>query len=209
MRENSWHLRLTSNEHRKWHQNIEELHYLTIGFARLLQKEDKIPPIESLDDDHLDDLFPQEFLSLLSQRVWKMQLEIISRHSGQVPLFMSTAFQLGSDCAKKRWPRLVQTKNQTLNTILKALFDSPFSGFPYNEHFLPRRVTTHEVQIELQHCPHQLPLKQDKNVRDHLCRLHGEWIKGYVQAMNPNIHFEISKPGLRCFQRWQLPYISH
>ncbi len=212
MREHAWHQRYPFNEQKQIYQNLVDLHLITESW---IKSEDsigmsyRIPPFE---DSPLEDQWPEEFLVHVFNKVWGAQASFLAKNINSLQSFRSSCFKLGVECAQRRWPLQTKAGQQSLVSIYHSLFNSPLSGFPYRLGFLPRRLTAQEVQIELHACPHQLPLLPEVGkVADPLCDLHGEWIKGFVIALNSGIQFEQvahqtknSKTNQRCIQIWHL-----
>ena len=114
------------------------------------------------------------------------------------------AWKQGRARSETIWKKLVAKGSQDLRDILLALNDSPFSGYPQGDGFLMRRALSHEVQLELRACPHQIHYPEVAPVADRLCRLHAFWMKGFAYAMNPQVSVEHVVQTPRCIQRWYL-----
>jgi hypothetical protein len=183
--------------------------------------------IETQLDDLLDDTHPSDLLGRLEHAVWanqalKLNHRIAKTTAAKREALESTldqsSFQLGQLTGQKRWEnsafalRIPRSTPLQLRELLLAIHDSPFAGYPRcsgSSGFLIKRSTETELQIELQLCPHRQHYPEVKPSVDRLCRLHSQWMRGFIVGIHPNvgpniqIEHWIRSP--RCIQRWFYP----
>lgn len=225
MRENPWHLRLPTTEHFQWFKNLVSLHEMTQAWLEEVQPDHlndlfskylspevtenlwmlKLLPDADL-DDFLDDTHPEDVLRRLEHSIWAVQAMALIQfqEKGKDPAFQEIATRLGYATVAKRWKKLTHLPAKDLRDILLAINDSPLSGYPHGNGFLVRRALAHDIQIELRTCPHQSHFHEIKPVADPLCRLHSNWIRGFVKGLHPQLVVEHVIQNPRCTQRWYL-----
>lgn len=229
-RQNPWHLRLPQAQHYQWFKNLVDLHELTTLWIKDLQVDrpnyfltrgltsemtENLWMLDSLSQTSLDELLdetdPHTLLTRLEKTIWTIQAwtlnHILSQTLPQVTSSLSslieqTSWKAGKSCAEKRWPKLQRLGSQDLSTILMALQDTPFSGYPHSSGFLVRRVTHESIEVELQACPHQQTFTETQPQATTLCQVHTQWCRGFGYALNQRTSIEHTVQSPRCLQRW-------
>ena len=191
-------------------------YFLTRGFSRRVGE--NLWMLESLSEkkmeDFLDDTHPNDMLARLDHAVWAVQAWTLTHFQIHCPpgdreslssLFEQLSWKAGRKCAQTRWKNLISTRpnpSLDLKTILLALHDSPFAGYPQKNPFLIQRALTQEITLELFCCPHQQKYHEVGVVADRLCELHWHWLRGYAYGLNSKTSGELKKSSPRCIQHW-------
>ena len=128
-----------------------------------------------------------------------------------------TSWKAGRAAFAERWsglhsPRLETGPARPVETALLALIDTFLTGISVAQDlrpdpFLIRRSLPDTVELELLRCPHTLPALEAESVKDELCRLHSEWMRGFIYAANPKVVMETARKlpeSGRCRQVWTL-----
>lgn len=171
------------------------------------------PSLDSL----LDDTSPEELLDRLEQSVWEVHLEQVqvrlsstTENSGLQTLLKSF-FDSGAQFAARRWNVLKEgnPSRQDLRALLFLATNSPLSSRGGEQNFLIRKNLSHEIEFELLACPHLSHFCKKSDSLDSLCALHSEWMRGFLQTMNPRAEFHYtalnrSQSAGKCRQRWSL-----
>ncbi len=233
-RENPWHIRLPQASHDQWFKNLVDLHELTNIWINDLKVDqpshvltrglsneirDQLWMLDTLAQANLDQFLdanqPHELLLQLEKTIWAVQswtLQQILNDEALKPrssspiknLLEQISWKAGRRIGETRW---VQAKNfgqMDLAALFFALQDSPLSGSPQYPPSLIRRATPSVLEIELRHCPHQLPFAEIRSNEDLLCLMHSQWSRGFVYSLNQRVSIEHKIESPRCVQRWQL-----
>ena len=182
-------------------------------------------------EQFLDDTLPEDMLGRLEHAVWAVQAGILSAiinksnnksnasesHTSEAAILSApalktlektlleqSAWNLGRTCVEARWRHLVNQGSQDLRSLLLALHDTPFSGYPNSKAFLVRRAVSSEIEVELKSCPHLSQYAEVHSVADSLCNLYTHWMRGFTSALNSKIEVELTQQSGRCLQRWCL-----
>jgi|GEM_PF-856227 len=180
--------------------------------------------------DFLDDTSAEEILSRLDHHVWKVQASTLHALIKKTPLdhqkndernlwratlentLEQATWRLGRRMAEEATKSLTDHARNDLRALFRMCFESPF--FPTGQSgVLIKRAISDEVQLELRCCPHQKKQFQIQPVADTLCRIHSQWLRGYIYELNPRISIETKlgnlNEGKRCEHRWQLIHPPH
>ncbi len=169
----------------------------------------------------LDDTAPEDILGRLENIVWIVQawtLKSILERSGDQPqdnatstlesVLEQTSWKEGRRIGEQRWSNRTHRGESDLRPLRSALADSPFRGNTFNrpveDLFILKRALRHEVSLELCACPHRVSVPEVQSVEDLLCRLHGQWMRGFLYALNNQIHVKTEFARPRCTQTWSL-----
>lgn len=165
----------------------------------------------------LDDTYPEDLLGRLERTVWAVQAwtltNVLGKLSGKEKLsaknqLEQSAWTAGRECAERRWPEIPETCRNDLRGVLMLLNNSPLSGLPQRSRFLTRRATARELRIELMGCPHQSPFGEVGPVKNELCLMHNQWIRGFSYFIHTQISIDYYPVGeeksedVRCHQKW-------
>jgi hypothetical protein len=178
--------------------------------------------LESNIEKYLDDTLPEDLLGRLEHVILAVQAETIAKiinKSNPNQLYPTdvknlsepfakaveqSAWKLGRACVEARWSPLTAYNNQDLKSVLLALQDTPFSGYPNSNGFIVRRAITSEIEVELKSCPHLSYYTEVHSVADCLCGLYTHWMRGFASALNNKVKVELIQETRRCLQRWYL-----
>src|SRR5579885_70624 len=163
-------------------------------------------------DSLLDDTSPEDILGRLEHTVWSVQAWTLMSCVERAPadtrqalesILEQSSWKLGRKHGEAAWPSLPEHARQDLRALLLALSPHLVSGTGGDE-FLLKRAVQSEVQIELKSCPHRSRYLETAPIADLLCRLHAQWMRGFVYALNSKVTVEhmIGKAPHRCLQRW-------
>ena len=232
-REHPWHERTAGAKHYQWFQRLINLHELTQGWLKEMQVERPqhqlargLQPQVSqnlwmLDflsaggprmDNLLDDTSPEDILGRLEHTVWSVQAWTLMSSVERAPaetrqalesILEQSSWKLGRKCGEAAWPTLPIHARQDLRALLLALSPHVVSGTGSDD-FLLKRAVQSEVQVELKACPHHSRYLETAPMADLLCKLHAQWMRGFVYALNSRVTVEhlIRKKPQRCLQRW-------
>lgn len=217
-----WHVRRAGTEHLKWFQNLVDQHELTRSWiedlkisrasnalTRGLSKEatENLWMLESLSDarleEFLDDTSPDDLLGRLDHTVWAAQAatlqELFAKTTDPdalralVSTLEQSSFKHGRRICETRWGSHPQLGNMPLPTVLAALWDSPFSGFPRKSGILNRRVTDQGFDVLWRASPYQSPYPEVRGIADHYCEILAQSVRGYVYVLNHHALLECVK----------------
>lgn len=223
MRENPWHLRIPTAEHEQWFKNLDQLNELTLEWAHSegapalpdIKTDTKMntPNLATL-EEWMDDTTPEDYLGRLEKALWNRQARLLasflkSGRSNIESTLEHIAWNAGNASARTHWPKLSHegAKGKVdLKEVLQTFRNTPFSSYPFPEDhaFLIRRVRSSEIQLELKNCPHRLQDPDIKAVADPLCRLHSQWMHGFVSALSPGVNLNHLIQAPRCVQNWTM-----
>jgi len=192
-----WHLQNMNAEEEHWWKNLQALHQVNVAWnfdrsQTLFQalKLENLLMHRSLNTR----------LNQLEREIWILQSEIACQSlEEKYPIYRE-----GAVFFKKRWKHLNTQrilKLQDIREMLFALYDSPFAGYPHQEGFFIQRATQKKVHLHRRICPHQNPSLKNQDL---LCTLHGNWMLGFMQAMNPIIKLYQTYKKPYCEQIWSL-----
>jgi hypothetical protein len=233
-REHPWHERVAGTKHYQWFARLVSLHELTqawLGELRLERPKHGLTrgvdtrvsqslwmldtlasPDPALLDRLLDDTIPEDILGRLEHTVWSVQAwtlqNCVEKATGEAKralesILEQTSWKLGRKFCESTWPALPASAQGDLRALLLAL--SPYTGMG-GDPFLLRRAVDGEVEVELKSCPHESRYSEVIPMADLLCRLHAQWMRGFVYALNNRVALEHSvrhgDRGRRCTQRW-------
>lgn len=154
----------------------------------------------------LEDQYPEEYLVQLEDtatvvQAWLLQ-DLLSQtapeeHATLIALLGQRSWDYGRKFANNRWPTLSHSQRADMDQIYYAWMDSPLTGKlsqrgAGHRQFLVRRRTDLDLELELIHCPHKNPVIQTDGVRDSLCKLHFEFHRGFVFALNPSLRLNMN-----------------
>jgi hypothetical protein len=232
--EQPWHLRRVTAKHEHWFRGLVDWHELTRAWVGELapsenprslyvsrgfdhRVSENLWMLESLADARLeallDDTYPEDTLARLERTVWAAQAYTLmtllerSREEDQPAVYSkleSVSWKQGIACAGRRWPHGIGGGAPDLRTLWLALGASPFVPSTLEESFLVRRVVRAEARLELRRCPHRQPYEEVRPVADLLCRLHAQFLRGFLYALCPPVAVESEIAEPRCRQDWTL-----
>ena len=194
-----WHLQKMNVEEERWWKNLQALHQINVAW----DFERAQPLSEALKIEKIFLSRPiNTRLHELEREIWILQSEIAEKSPKEK--LLEQIYQEGEVFFRKRWEGLNTQKILQLEDIREMLFalqDSPFAGYPHKESFFVQRATQKELQLHRRICPHGNPYLKNPSL---LCKLQGNWMLGFMKAMNPSIklHQEEKKPF--CEQIWSL-----
>ncbi|MGK5089825.1 hypothetical protein WDW86_19920 [Bdellovibrionota bacterium FG-2] len=234
MREQTWNLRQATTHHFLSFQNLLDFHDLTSAWLKELNIEraphllsrgishhypESVAMLELLASRNLnallDDTAPEDVLGRLENIVWIVQawtLKSIVERSGVTPTLESvleqTSWKEGRRIGEQRWANRAHRGEADLRQLRLALADSPFRGNTFNrpvdDLFIIKRALRHELSLELCVCPHRITVPEVQSVEDLLCRLHGQWMRGFLYALDNRILVKTEFAQPRCTQTWTL-----
>lgn len=243
MREHPWNIRRPSTEDYRRFDHLSDLHLLTVAWLKELEKKQMRAPhelrrivspgiqgiLERLEtlaetsiaeqlDSILDESYPGELLSKLSENIWTVQAWTLHQIQEKIKkserdllqnILEQSSWRAGRISAEKRWPNLHSTSRGDIRGIYSCLQNTPFSGYPITRAFLPIRVLSERAEIELLQCPHQIHHPEVDRVKDSLCELHIFWLRGFAYALNPQVTIDDTPgtDGNRC--RILLGFLQH
>jgi len=163
-------------------------------------------------DSLLDDTSPEDILGRLEHTVWSVQAWTLMSCIERAPadtrqalesILEQSSWKLGRKHGELAWPSMPPHARQDLRALLLALSPFQVSGSGGDDFLLKRSVQS-EVQIELKACPHRSRYLETAPIADVLCRLHAQWMRGFVYALNSRVTVEhvVRKAPSRCLQRW-------
>lgn len=155
----------------------------------------------------LDDTHPEEFLIRLEQTVWAVQAYTISKLRSQVTgeeraaldtILEQVSWQRGRAAGEARWHHMLEGARADLRQAALVLYDVPFYSPPSirteRGPFLAQRLLRADGRLELLACAHQVPWFEAAAEADQLCRLHHQWVKGFLYSISPRIRSELESP---------------
>lgn len=211
-----WHLRLPNAEQYQWYKNLLALEQLSLSWTGTLNLTSP-QTFKGTLEATLQDALPHEWLIQFEQRLWKDQFEFvfdkqkINSGDSEKELLLKS-FKEGAVYGQKSWPRFLKNPLKDVREALFALRESPFGGYPQPNPYLIRRSISRFVEVELLQCPHQkgaqlITPEAELSVKkglDLLCRLHSQWISGYLSSLNPDIKVTHTLHSPRCLHAWAL-----
>ncbi|OFZ56799.1 MAG: hypothetical protein A2428_12415 [Bdellovibrionales bacterium RIFOXYC1_FULL_54_43] len=235
-KEHAWHLPSSTTKHYQWFRNLADFHDLTLAWIKELQIQ-RLPHLMTRGQDHdvtqnlwmldslsetkidmlLDDTSPDDVLGRLEHTVWTVQAWTLINLFERTPqaerdalntVLDLTAWKMGRNLGEKRWSGMPVKSRQDLRLLFLAMGDSPFGRNPHGEPFLIKRATDSELVFEFHRCPHQVSFPEVQPVADQLCKLHSQWIRGFVYSLNNGISIEDSTGSPRCSHRWSFLFAS-
>tara|TARA_Y100000590_G_scaffold461972_1_gene624907 strand:+ start:3372 stop:4160 length:789 start_codon:yes stop_codon:yes gene_type:complete len=144
----------------------------------------------------LNDKDPSELLAQLDHTVWIIQswtyMNLLERTPQKEKdavrnILEQASWKAGRQSAHDLWGEADDELKKNLRGILLTFQEGPLSGAPKKKGYLIKRVIENELQLELLHCPHQIPYYEVRPVADELCDLHCHWTRGFAYALNTQI----------------------
>lgn len=220
-----WHLRHVLHEDTRAFDRILEFHELTRTWLAATggeALETYLKPLERGMSPELKQAFlvlahknlnlgleadaPRELLVRLEHVTWAAQAWTLKRlleksTVGHLPILKNqlnlATWKLGREAFQKHWPHLPAKDRGDLRVLLAALQDTWVGGTWSHPPFLTRRAQPFEVDVEWLRCPHNAGFIEAEAVRDDLCSLHREWIRGFLYEGHPQAVLD-HRPGARC-----------
>lgn len=236
----AWHQRQTYYEQERHFTQLALLNEITLEWFQTLKMSPLARPFEgvlssatlanthSLQSllgwslaDFLDDTSAEDILNRLDHQVWKLQASTLQALIKETPAdhratlentLEQATWRLGRRMAEAAAKSLADHRRNDLRALFRMCFESPF--FPMGESgVLIKRAISDEAQLELRCCPHQKAQSEIQPVADSLCRIHSQWLRGYIYELNPRISIETKlgnlNEGKRCEHVWQLTHSPH
>lgn len=212
-----WHERRFTHEQERKFLQLTHLHEIAMEWVKTLQLDAALEPLNP--KCLLDDTSPEDVLNHLESYVWNIQastLDILfkgtppSEKSSLENILEQSTWRLGRRTSEAQRKAFSEMHQSDLRSLIWTTLESPF--FPTGPSgFLIKRAVKNEVHLELRSCPHQNVNTAIREVADSLCKIHSQWLRGFIYGYNPRIAMQLTlgnlEEGIRCEHRWHL--ITH
>lgn len=212
-----WHERRFTHEQERKFKQLTHLHEITLEWVQTLQLDVTLEPLNL--NRLLDDTSPEDVLKRLELEVWNIQVSTLdvllkgtpsSEKSSLENILEQATWRLGRRTSELHPKEFSEMHRSDLRFLIWTTLESPF--FPEGPNgFLIKRSLKNEVSIELRSCPHQKKNSAIREVADPLCKIHSQWLRGFIYGYNPRIAMQwtLGNPDeeKRCEHRWHL--ITH